>query len=374
MQVARFTFGMFAALLLGFGFLDNRVGRTQDMPAQTGHFEATAGNISRALSAFEKMACGLQFERSLIVEGKSRFTAKISISDNGAIRKSISEHTSANGFLLAGSYCNRNEGWCFSANVYPNRPIDPQSPDEGKPRLRVDFSALGQDPATFGNYFGDYFLGFASRRSFSGFLKESKTTAVVDLLDKVSYVGIRCEHPTLATLTIYFDDNGRVAWINEECSPGDLVPGSKFEPDKLVPADRSTNNLLGPFEYQTFEGRDVLKRCNQKISARNPKPVVFHSHHEFTKYAKLTDKLSRKIGLLEFDLVNGSRVTCTGNPVMNCEYRNGKVVVVADAKSVEGAEEARYWRSGSGWFRFYSICGFGFALVFGFLVWYRNRG
>ncbi len=339
-------------------------------------FDASAANVSLSLKEFERLFYGLRFEKSLIVEGKSKYIAAISISDGGGIRKSVCDYQQFEfGRYRSGTYSNRNAGWCFSTTISPDKPVDPQvNPDDRKPTLGIDFAAPGQDAATYGAFFGDYLFGFASKMSFSQFFKESKTTKVVELIDKAFYQGIRCDHPKLATLTIYFDDQGRVAYIKNELLPGQVVAGSKYEPSQFVPANSMTISLHGPLEYQTFEGREVIKGCNFKISAKNPKTVEAFSRLEFANYTVLTDELPIKISLPEIELVDGSKVTCFGKQSMDLEYRDGEVLVVVDGVLVDAAEKARYWRSAGGWFRFYTICGFGFALVFGFVVWYRNRG
>lgn len=376
MQCAKFFLKAFVVLSCCFCWPVGRLVTGQDGPGQVGPFEATPDNISRSLKVFENLACGLQFEQSLIRNGKPWRKVRISISDDGGIRKSFSEGTDLSGHLIrTGSYSNRSEGWCFNTNASPTAPIDPEDPDVRKPRSCIEFSALGQDAGTQGGGSGgNCFFGFFTNKSFSKFLEESETTNVVNVFNHISYQGVRCDHPTQATLTIYFDDRGRVVWIKSEALPGDLEPGSKFLPDRLVPTNSSSVILYGPLEYQTFEGREVLKNCAAKVSAKNPEPIVAYSRHEFTNYRKLTDELTRKISLPEFELVDGSSVTCIGNPSITCEYRDGEVVIIVDGKSVEAAKRARFSRSSGGWLRFYSICGFGFALVFGFLVWYRNRG
>ncbi len=331
---------------------------------------------------FEKWAWGLEFHVDEYVAGqesKPYCMAKASVSKNGQFVSSsyenfVYENGNRNLIRQSSGFTDQYKGWSFSAGKNLRMTDDEPEPI---PSGSVTFLEPNT-PALASSLVALPLLGVLDNQWLSEFVTQSELAPIEETYGGELYRGVVCKHPKFADCKLLFDDAGLLSYLVKLTKPGDTVPsahGNKYTSDIICPDDQSSEITYGPIEYGDLEGRLIVTKCEMTAKAQTPAPIKRRGGYAFSMH-QAADSMPTKIDFPQFEwLVDGFPLTCDGNSNIDCEVRNGEVVILVDRSSVDAARRSRMGQK-SGWRRlawntFLGITGLG---IFVFLVWYRNGG
>lgn len=257
---------------------------------------------------------------------------------------------------LIGWKRNVDEGWFFTIS----RMIEPGG-GLGEAMMTVEFFATGT--ASEGG--GDLDLSIAEYVRQSDVKLQSRMVFDRDVWE------MACDHPKLSSKTFYFEKNGlRFLGSYTRVTDTDVEGGNSLHvPPTVMPPGSWKESLIGPIQYETFEGRQLpvsIPFMNNSSEPNSKNSGVWH----YKTYRLLENDLSPKI---EFETIplpdDGEPVTSQGEEGIRYELRGGKVVKVIDAPARRSAAWARYYRSGTLYTVWYIVGG---ALAVS-IIWFLAR-
>ena len=321
-------------------------------------------DCKRSIVEFERLHWGLQFE------SRGRFgpdsVTHYFCADSGDYFKVLTVSKSERGTLRIAHYVDLPRGYLFNSQKRDPEPdSDPISPHT------VNFVVSGERPEGLGSLFG-WDFGLINSTFVSKYVEQCQVSVIEQDFDSKRLRGIRCVHPTRGDLEILFDANMNVTFLSEKLQAGDLVFRSKDDTPGIMEKDSWSMRKMGPFKYGEFQGRKIILEVGLNI--RDSYNLNVNSAMKYEGHRSVREKLNGKIIFPELDFQDGQTVHCNGQPDRHYELRDGVAALVVDLTAVEAANRARMIRSTGGRFRFYSVLGFTFIVILGFLVWYRNRG
>ncbi len=209
-------------------------------------------------------------------------------------------------------------------------------------------------------------MGFISGLTFTQYFEASVVARVHRKLKGKSYDGILADHERHGRVEFLFDDDMNLIWIHHTMDPGDYIyffPTNGMNSPGFV-------DLMGPFEYEMFAERRVVRRVTYERVNMTTMNSMFKGPLGFVNFAR-TDVDDRIEFSENVKIKEGQPLHNEGRPYGTYLIKNGHVALAVDSVAIDGTRNARYFGSSSlhYWFGLAIL----FATILCFMVWYRNR-